>query len=128
MQVIDYKSGNKPHLEYNGISSLFSGRPIERISNIFQTLLYSMMLHRTRGVDVKPSLYYASQMLGSDYSPLLVNTITDAEVERYSDVSEEFERELSAVLEELFDPSQPFIQVEDIDACKYCDYKKICRR
>ena len=128
LQVIDYKSGNKPHLEYNGISSLFSGRPIERISNIFQTLLYSMMLHRTRGVDVKPSLYYASQMLGSDYSPLLVNTITDAEVERYSDVSEEFERELSAVLEELFDPSQPFTQVEDIDACKYCDYKKICRR
>lgn len=128
LQVIDYKSGNKPHLEYNGISSLFTGRPIERISNVFQTLLYSMMLRRTRGVDVKPSLYYASQMLGSGYSPLLVDTTTDAEVEHYSEVSDEFESELTAVLEELFDNTKPFTQVEDVDACKYCDYKKICRR
>ena len=128
LQVIDYKSGNKPHLEYNGISSLFRGRPIERVSNIFQTLLYSMMLRRTEGVDVKPSLYYASKMLSEEYSPLLVDLATGSKIELYSEMSDEFESELSAALEELFDMAKPFEQIEDAEACKYCDYKKICRR
>lgn len=128
MQIIDYKSGNRPHLECGSIQSLFIGAPHERISNIFQTLLYSMMLQREYGTESCPSLYYASRMLSDEYSPLIVDKSTDRVIERYSDVAEVFEQELNSVLEELFDPTIAFSQVEDEDACKYCDYKKICRR
>ena len=133
LQVIDYKSGNKEHLEYNGISTLFNGKPKERISNIFQTLLYSMLLRRKHSVDVKPSLYFASKMLSEDYSPLLRDTSRDCEIAFYSEVMTEFEAELNKTLTELFDTSIPFTQVakaenENDDPCKYCDYKKICRR
>lgn len=128
LQIIDYKSGNKPHLEFNGISSLFFGRAVERISNIFQTLLYSMMLFRSRNIESMPSLFYASKMLNEEYSPLLTDMLTGEVIERYSSVAEDFEQTLSRILEELFDPTEPFRQADDEDACRYCDYKKICRR
>lgn len=128
LQVIDYKSGNIPHLEFNGIDSLFIGEPKERISNIFQTLLYAMMLHRERGTDVTPSLFYASRMMNDDYSPLLFDHAADRFVERYSHYAEEFEYYLDETLNEIFDYDTPFHQVADNGACQYCDYKKICRR
>ena len=128
MQIIDYKSGNRPHLECNSIESLFTGTAVERISNIFQTLLYSMMLQRKFGLDSCPSLYYASKMISAGYSSLIVDKSTDKAIERYSDVAEVFEKQLNIALNELFDKDTPFTQIEDVEACKYCDYKKICRR
>ena len=130
LQIIDYKSGNKPHLEFNGISTLFNGAPHERISNIFQTLLYSMMLHRDhdRKCEACPSLFYASQMLSKEYSPYIVDRDGNGEITKYSDIGESFEEELTNIFEELFNPEIAFKQVEDSDACTYCDYKKICRR
>ena len=130
LQIIDYKSGNKPHLEFNGISALFNGEPYERISNIFQTLLYSMMLKRKHKhqVEACPSLFYASQMLSKEYSPYIIDKSANAEVTKYSDIGESFEEEVTSVLEELFNPEVAFKQVDDSDACTYCDYKKICRR
>lgn len=128
LQIIDYKSGNTPHLEYNGMEALFRGEAQERVSNIFQTMLYSMILHRKFNLESCPSLYFASKMLNDDYSPLILDRTTGAYVERYSDISEEFESELHTTLEELFDYSTPFRQTEDEDMCKYCDFKKICRR
>lgn len=128
LQIIDYKSGNRPHLECSSIESLFTGTPIERISNIFQTLLYSMMLQRKHNTESCPSLYYASKMFSKEYSPLIVDKSTDKYIERYSHVATEFENHLNIALEELFNPDIPFTQVEDVDACNYCDYKKICRR
>ena len=128
LQIIDYKSGNRPHLECVSIQSLFTGAAHERISNIFQTLLYSMMLQRKCGTESCPSLYYASKMLSEGYSPLILDKSTDEFIERYSEVATEFEEELNKVLEELFDADIAFTQVDDEDACIYCDYKKICRR
>jgi ATP-dependent helicase/DNAse subunit B len=128
LQIIDYKSGNKPRLEFNGISTLFHGAPHERISNIFQTLLYSMMLHKDRNVEACPSLYYASQMLSKGYSPHIVNKGGNGEIHKYSDVCDDFEQHLTQIFEELFNKDIAFKQVEDTDACTYCDYKKICRR
>jgi hypothetical protein len=128
LQIIDYKSGNVPHLEFNGVEGLFRGEAKERISNIFQTLLYSMMLNKSHGVESMPTLYFASKMLGEDYSPNIVDKSSGEVVERYTAIAEDFERELSNVLEELFDYDKPFVQCKDVDMCKYCDYKSICRR
>lgn len=128
MQVIDYKSGNRPHLEFDGIESLFHGEAEQRISNIFQTLLYSMMLKKKFGVDSKPSLYYASKMLDSEYSPLINDKSTGKMIERYSSVADVFESELTTILDELFNPLVEFKQTEDVEACKYCDFNRICKR
>ena len=128
IQIVDYKSGNTPHLEFNGVTNLFRGSARERISNIFQTLLYSMMLHRREGKESLPTLYFASKMLYGDYSPKIMDKSTGEYVEAYTRYAEDFERELTSVFDELFDFDTPFKQVEDQDACTYCDYKNICRR
>jgi hypothetical protein len=67
-------------------------------------------------------------MLSDDYSPKIFNKEKKEYIERYSDYAEEFEKELNITLEELFDYSTAFKQTEDVDTCKYCDFKKICRR
>ena len=128
IQIIDYKSGNTPHLEFNGLSNLFRGPTRERISNIFQTLLYAMILNRNEGLESMPTLYFASKMLSDDYSPKILDKQNGEHVECYSSYAEEFENELTAVLDELFDFSTPFKQTEDSDACTFCDFKTICRR
>ena len=128
IQIIDYKSGNTPHLEFNGLSNLFRGPARERISNIFQTLLYAMILNRNEGLESMPTLYFASKMLSDDYSPKILDKQNGEHVECYSSYAQEFENELTTVLDELFDFSTPFKQTEDSDACTFCDFKTICRR
>ena len=130
-QIIDYKSGYKPHLEFKSIDSLFNGNPEQRISNVFQTLLYSMIVHKNEHVDTKPSLYYASRMLlNDDYSPLLkeIDRDTPQEIASYTMVSEAYEEQLKAILDELFDPTKAFEQAENRDTCTRCDYNRICKR
>ena len=127
VRVVDYKTG-APHLEFNGLENLFHGEGKDRQSNILQTLLYSMMLNRTRGCDVLPSLYYVRQMHCEDYSPLLIDRQNGVEGITYADYAEEFEQLLRETLEELYNPEIPFEQCEDEASCKYCDFKAICRR
>ena len=35
---------------------------------------------------------------------------------------------LQGIMDEIHDPSVPFRMTEDVDACKYCDFKMICGR
>jgi hypothetical protein len=128
LQVIDYKSGYQPHLEFNSVETLFTGSAKQRISNIFQTLLYSMVLQKNEGVDTLPTLFYASRMLNDSYSPIIKELDSNRDITRYSLVASDFEARLKALLDELFDPSTPFRQVEDRDTCTRCDYNRICRR
>jgi ATP-dependent helicase/DNAse subunit B len=128
IQIIDYKSGNTPHLEFNGLNNLFRGTARERISNIFQTLLYAMILYRTEQHESMPTLYFASKMLNADYSPMILDKQNNKHIECYSSYAHEFESELTAVLDELFDFSTPFKQTDDSNACTYCDFKTICQR
>ncbi len=127
LRVVDYKTG-APHLEFKGLENLFRGKGEDRQSNILQTLLYAMMLSRTRGCDVQPALYYVRQMHREGYSPLLVDRENGVEGVTYADYAEEFERLLRETLEELYNPEIPFEQCEDEATCAYCDFKAICRR
>ena len=49
-------------------------------------------------------------------------------VENFIDFKEEFVGRLTETIEELFDPEVPFVQCGEIELCKYCAFKTICRR
>ena len=131
LRVIDYKTGGVK-LGFGGVDSLFHGESIvaKRVSNIINTLLYSMMIARRRNRDVRPELYYVSSMVDKDYSPLFVETINRKKrtIEAYSEIAEEFEREVINTLCEMHNRSIPFSQCEDESPCQYCDYNSICVR
>ena len=127
LRVVDYKTG-APHLEFAGVESLFRGEGRQRLSNILQTLLYAMMLYRTRGVDAVPALYYVRAMNRPDYLPTLDDKETGVRGAGYTLYAERFEELVGETLAELYDPSVPFRQCEDADTCKFCDFNLICKR
>ncbi len=128
LRVVDYKSGGK-HLEFKSVDSLFNGTGPERQGHVIQTLTYSMMLNRSQGVRVVPSLYYVRFMHDATYSPLLVDRASeDSSIASYESLNPDFERLLKERLAELLDRSVPFVQAEDREgSCAFCDYKDICR-
>ena len=127
LRVVDYKTG-APHLEFAGVESLFRGEGRQRLSNILQTLLYAMMLYRTRGADAVPALYYVRAMNRPDYLPTLDDRETGLRGAGYTLYAERFEELVGETLAELYDPSVPFRQCEDADTCKFCDFNIICKR
>ena len=127
LRVVDYKTG-APHLEFAGVESLFRGEGRQRLSNILQTLLYAMMLYRTRGADAVPALYYVRAMNRPDYLPTLDDKETGVRGAGYTLYAERFEELVGETLAELYDPSVPFRQCEDADTCKFCDFNLICKR
>lgn len=127
LRVVDYKT-SAPHLDFDSLELLFTGEAKQRRSNILQTLLYCMMLHRTRHEEVVPSLYYVRGMHDVSYRPWLQDKASKSEVAAYSRYADSFERLLATHLAELYDASIPFRQCDDPDLCAFCDFKQICRR
>lgn len=127
LRVVDYKTGTA-HLEFAGVESLFRGEGKERLSNVLQTLLYSMMLYRSRGCDALPTLYYVRNMHREEYSPELDDKELKIRGARYSAYAGKFEELLRETLAELYDPDVPFRQCEDAKTCQYCDFNTICKR
>jgi hypothetical protein len=49
-------------------------------------------------------------------------------LQSFRDISDEFDSGLAQLLEEIFDPLQPFLQTPDEKSCRYCPYSGICYR
>ncbi len=127
LRVVDYKTGS-PHLEFEGLETLFRGEGKQRLPNILQTLLYAMMLYRSRGVDAVPTLYYVRSMHREDYDPTLWDREERLRGAPYTHYAARFEALVRETLGELYDPDVPFRQCEDPKACLYCDFNAICKR
>ncbi len=127
LRVVDYKTSH-PVLDFKSLELLFKGKNEDRQAYAIQTLLYSMMLYRARGTDVVPTLYYVREMGREDYRPTLYDSSVKTAGLSYAYYSDAFEELLRETLAELFDPSTPFKQCEDVRACDYCDFKQICKR
>ena len=84
----------------------------------------------TESVGLGRSLRYSARLrFKRDFNSVLVEGAGRSKSRIYS-VNErliEFEERLKVVLENIF-VRQEFKQVEDISACKFCDFLSICRR
>lgn len=130
-RVVDYKTSER-QLEFNGLESIFSGKTRKAMGNVFQTMLYSMVLRDNKKLNVQPALYYARYIHQKEYSPLLIDkSVKDCNGVTYDDYADEFEPMLRNKLNELFDTTRPFerCSMEESDEfCKYCEFKIICKR
>lgn len=128
LRIVDYKTGSS-HLDYNGVEDLFRGERRHLLGNIFQTLLYCMILHKKQGLDTRPALYYVRSMQQETYDPAPVNHGDALPANApYSALADRFENHLRELLAELFNPEEPFRQTPDEKVCTCCDYREICRR
>lgn len=127
LRVVDYKTGSR-QLDFAGVEALFHGEGRERLPNVLQTLLYAMMLSRSKSKDAIPSLYYVRFIRQEDYSPLLNDGQRGKSGVSYYEYASEFEQLLSDTLREMYNPNIPFRQCEDEKMCEYCDFKALCGR
>jgi hypothetical protein len=131
LRILDYKTGSGS-LEFKNLDEVFEQNKDKRPKFVLQTFLYGILYkEKAENKIITPGIYYMRDVFKDGFDTELhykpeknINeTVTDFGI--YED---EFRRHLTACLEEIFDPSIPFTQTENIKICQYCAYKGICNR
>ncbi|MBN2274467.1 MAG: PD-(D/E)XK nuclease family protein [Bacteroidales bacterium] len=127
-RIIDYKTGTGK-LFFDGIESLFTSRPSKRNEAALQVFLYSYLYQcKFHENPVVPCLVYVRESHSHDFSWMLKDRSDRSEELSFTKYFNLFEELLKSTLENLIDPSVPFIQTDDEDYCRYCAYRDICHR
>ena len=129
LRIVDYKTGGSPKTPEN-IEQLFTpadGRP----NYIFQTFLYASIMCRKQSLKVAPSLLYIHRAASETYSPVI--EMGEARqpkipVNNFAFYEDEFRERLQNLLQEVYNPEEPFTQTEDKRKCEFCDFRDLCRR
>ena len=134
LRVVDYKTGSKKAEELKSIQDVFDSKNIrtKKSDYTMQALLYSLIeakydnIHNPYHKPVSPALLFIQHAGGNDYTPVISmagKKITDVTV-----YEEDFMKELSNKLAEIYDPEIPFSPTADLKICEYCPYKQLCGR
>ena len=102
-----------------------------RPNYIFQTFLYAAIMCRKQGLKVAPSLLYIHRAASESYSPVIemgAPRQPKVPVNNFAFYEDEFRERLSALLQEIYNPEEPFTQTEDAKKCEYCDFKRLCKK
>jgi hypothetical protein len=130
VRIIDYKTG-KDQRNMSDVAKLFEPRKSGSMEKAaFQTLFYGMQYLRNfklpESKRLEGGLYNLKDIYHADFDFRLhqgKEPITDMQA-----MVGELETYLQQCLEEIFDPATAFNQTENTDACKYCEFKVMCRR
>ncbi len=129
LRIVDYKTGGDPKIPAN-VEQLFTpadGRP----GYIFQTFLYAAIMCRQQPLKVAPALLYIHRAASETYSPVIEMgepRQPKMPIHNFAFLEDEFRERLTALLQEIFDPKEPFTQTDNEKACSYCDFKALCKR
>lgn len=130
LKVVDYKTGSgEPHTA--DIKDLFNTDKHKKVKAIFQTLLYSLILHKTTAPEksIQPGVIWVRDLFKKDYdTQLYLKNRKSKSLIELSTVQLDFEANLDELLNELYDPQVPFSPTEDQTKCTYCTYKGLCNR
>ncbi|MFB6319697.1 PD-(D/E)XK nuclease family protein [Saccharicrinis sp. FJH54] len=135
-RIIDYKSGtintnSRNQISLKDMDHLFSReKALESDQKaVFQTLFYAMLYETQNRVhaEIQPGIIPIRKLFGkAALTPQIYNG--SGEVLSYRTVKEQFETGLKETIGQIFDPSRPFKQTDDLKNCLYCDFKNICGR
>ena len=127
--IFDYKTG-KAELSFPLLISLFDRENKTRNKGAFQTLVYSYILHLNNPelVNIHPGIFSLRGIFDENFEPSLRSKEIGNEPVDFIPVSDQFEVLFRQLLEEIFNTNIPFIQTENVDHCKYCSYRQICRK
>lgn len=143
LRVIDYKTGNSSQsskLRFSLVDDLFTN---DSKHEAFQVMFYSLMLHyatkaqlQQLGLDQLPAHITPHLFFVRDFKPSVTcqtqltvgknkeqHTITD-----FNDHRSDFEGHFQSMMRDLFNPSVPFTQCQDLRKCMICRFKSICKR
>ena len=147
-RIVDYKTSQSRHAA-KSVDELFDPTIDPHPDYVFQTFYYSYVVAqnwKSKGENLMPTLMYIKlcsksmkEILAKETDPvkcadkMIANMCVTMGVNKnkvivadYSEYYDQFVPQLRALLSELFDPQQPFVQTPCKEHCKYCEFAQIC--
>jgi CRISPR/Cas system-associated exonuclease Cas4 (RecB family) len=131
VRIIDYKTG-KGLLQFRSMEHLFDKSAKDRPKAVMQVFMYAhLYLLEATEKSMEPGIYYLRNLFdgkfdaGIVFKPIHENP---AKVTDFGEYREQFKQHFDACLEEIFDPSVPFIQTPTGKACEWCRFTSICKK
>jgi hypothetical protein len=120
IRIVDYKTGSVDDLKIKEWDQLISDK---KLAKAFQTVLYGWLYQRSEfpASKLKMGLISLRKISKGFIEPKFPENET-------KDFSGVFEGVLKKLIVDIYDREKDFVQTNDDDSCKYCDYKNICGR
>ena len=130
LRVIDYKTG-KAHIEYRDMEHIFHRE--ENQDKALQTLLYCWLLKQqdplllSTNSHIAPHIYPARSMSNIDEVETLIHQKGNTSFVFDATIEKEFLNKLSELLQEIYDPSIPFMPTKKAQRCSSCAFYTLCK-
>ena len=120
VRITDYKSGRVGSVTYKDVEELFSSTDKKELFQLmFYELLFTSFYPKetaAAGIYILRDMSEGIRYLNNDNSPVSREKI------------DEFKSRLAALIDEITDENTPFVQTEDKERCRYCEFADICTR
>ena len=119
---------SQTHLFYDKFTFFFKKADISATAKLLYCLLYEMETGKTNLV---PEVLKIRELFKGSFDTKLQFNPTGRDgnpVENFADFKDEFVERLTGTIKEMFNPEVPFTQCTEVELCKYCAFKSICRR
>ena len=133
IRVIDYKTGRLATKRVTSIDELFTGDDYqEKHTNYYlQATLYALIVSHDQATNslhlpVSPALIFIQHTAANDYDPTLL--LDKDKMVRATDYEQAFDTGIRQVLQQIFDPSQPFSPTPHRERCANCVYHNLCHQ
>jgi CRISPR/Cas system-associated exonuclease Cas4 (RecB family) len=131
IRVVDYKTGSSSQPKLNNLDEVFdSSNIVSKHSDYYlQILLYSMIIRNSQTLNpnnnnVSPALIFIQHASAPNYNPIL-----NFGKQKISDVKpyyDDYFTKLKNLINEIYEPSKPFVPTEDKKRCTNCPYYELC--
>lgn len=129
-RIVDYKTGGDVPSTIKNIDDLFAYTNRKKVHYQLQILIYSSLIHKSKGVDVTPVLNFVNQKVDDVECILKMGEPKKGEPILVDDkFCDEFDEKLKNALADIFNVNKDFTQTEEPEKfCDNCAFKQICRK
>lgn len=127
IRVVDYKTGSQKLTPLASVEDIFNPEKIQKHSDYYlQTFVYADIVRRQHDKPVVPALLFIQHASKDDYNPVL--RFGKEEIRDIADYSQDFNALLEEKVKEIFSTDKPFRPTEDLNICRTCPYRQMCRQ
>jgi hypothetical protein len=131
-RIVDYKTGTVSE-SVSSVDDLFTDDRKKDSDGWLQTLLYcEAYLATNPGSLIRPSVYKIRKLnsgLFADKLRLKTGSRSEAVIDDYNTIREEFLIGLKDIISTIFQDDEPFVKTTDLRGkCPWCPYKTLCMR